>query len=113
MEQYPAENIKITGETLIHSVEASGGATETVAGEHAEQVAFVNLQPGTTLDTNQLNRQGQQAFNLDLWAAIEQAMALGVDSNFAIGASLILYMATEIMLVESKGKPALPVVVRK
>ena len=35
----------------------------------------------------------------------------GVEPDFATAASLILYAATEIVLVEQQGKPALPIIV--
>jgi hypothetical protein len=36
---------------------------------------------------------------------------LGVGAEFAMAASLILYQATEIILVENNGKRALPIVI--
>ncbi|MBI2029985.1 hypothetical protein HYT02_06205, partial [Candidatus Gottesmanbacteria bacterium] len=94
-------------------IESKKGTIENLNGLHEEQVAFVNLRPNTTLDTNNLNREGKQAFNLDLWAAVEQSKELGVPEDFARDASLILYMATEMVLVEKNGKPALPVQIHK
>jgi len=67
------------------------------------------VKAGTTLDTRSLNRQGTQGFNLDLLEAMRQAKALGIDNDFTLPASLILYLATEIVLVEDKAKVALPV----
>ena len=99
LEKYSAEKIKLTGENLLSTVEQKGTVIENVEGDHKEAVAFVNLKPGTTFDTNQSNREGNQAFNLDLWAAVEQSGKLGVDASFATAASLIHYQATEIMLV--------------
>lgn len=111
IEQFQDENIKNTGEPIIEAAKAAGAAVEIVEGDHKEAVAFVNLKPGKTFDTNQANAEGWQAFNLDLWAAVEQAQALGVNKEFAQGASIILYVATEIVLVEQNGKPQLDVVV--
>jgi len=109
---YSSDKIGITGETLVKSAEDNDAICETVEGNHAEQVAFVNLKPNTTLDTAALNQQGDQAFNLDAWALQKQAKTLGVPDEFSIPASLTLYSATEIVLVEDKGKPALAVEIR-
>ena len=112
IEKYSLDKIEITGETLVKTAEDAGSVCETVEGDHAEQVAFVNLKPNTTLDTTALNQQGDQAFNLDAWALQKQAKTLGVPDEFSIPASLTLYSATEIVLVEDKGKPALAVEIR-
>jgi len=112
IEAYSADKIKITGEALVKTAEDSGSVSETVGGDHGEQIAFVNLKPNTTLDTTVLNQQGDQAFNLDVWALQKQAKTLGVPDEFSIPASLTLYSATEIVLVEDKGKPALAVEIR-
>lgn len=106
---YEANKIEITGEKLISAIEDTQAPTETVEGSHNEQVAFINLKRDTTLDTNGLNAQGCQAFNLDLMHAIDHAKLLGIPEEFSVPASLILYMATEVVLVEEKGKPALRV----
>ncbi len=113
LEQFPHEDLPITGEPLIAKVEEHGASIGEMEGDHAEEAAFVNLKPGTTFDTNASNQSGRQAFNLDLWATMEQAHALDVDPEFAAGSALILYMATEMVLVEDKGKPALPVALHK
>lgn len=106
---YSPSRIRIKGERLVAQVENSNSHTESVHGEHKEEVAFVNLRGDTTLDTKSLNNNGQQGFNLDLFPAVYHARAIGVPEDFSIPASLILYQATEIVLVENKGKPALPV----
>jgi len=107
--QFGPEKIKITGEETIITAEKAGAAVENLEGNHAERVAYVNLKKNITYDTNESNKQGIQAFNLDLLEAVEQAEALGVDKEFAIAASLILYQATEMVLVEEKGKNPLPI----
>lgn len=110
---YLLDKIKDTGETLVSQIENNGGTIENLSGDHNEQAAFVNLKTNTTLDTNRLNKNGEQAFNLDLWAVIPQANTLGVSEKFAYNASLILYVATEMVLVEDKGKSQLPVFIHK
>lgn len=107
---YSTTNLALTGEELLHTVEDEGATVEDVQGDHGEEVAFVNLKKNTTFDTNKANQEGRQAFNLDLWAVIEEAEKISVSPLFALGASLILYIATEMVLVENKGKPPLPVV---
>ncbi len=109
---YSSEQIKPAGEPLVRLFEDASSNVETVEGDHAERVAFINLKEGTTLDTVAMNRSGKPSFNLDLPVAIDHAKRLDVPREFAIPASLILYMATEIVLVEDKGKPALPIEIR-
>jgi hypothetical protein len=113
--RYDLNKVKITGEKLISSCEENGAAAETLEEEHKEQAAFVNLKIGTTLDTKEVNKQGGQAFNLDLWAAIEQGLVLTKNASVETlrDLSLILYMATEMVLVEQKGKPKLPIHLHK
>jgi len=113
--KYGVEKFKIAGKDLIDLCIESKASSENLQGDHAEQVAFVNIKPNTTLDTQEVNKQGKQAFNLDLWAAIDQSkiLSVGVDQNILKDLSLILYMATEMVLVEQKGKPALPVILNK
>lgn len=107
---YSPGKIILTGEALIKAAEHAGATAVDVMEDHKEQVAFVNLKEGVTLDTNGLNKEGKQGFGFDVLPALNHAEALGVNRTFALGASLILYQATEMVLVEKKGKPALPVV---
>lgn len=110
LKQYDPNKIKVVGEQLVAMGEKQGSA-ETVTGDHGESIAFINFKKGITLDTKTFNQQGHQGFNLDLWAAVEQsAKTFGVKRDLAAGLSLILYQATEMQLVEKKGKAALPVV---
>lgn len=102
--------IKLEGEGLISTIESEGGRCEDVVHDHKEEVAYINMVKNTTLDTGSLNANGRQGFNLDMWAVLEDAEDLGIDTNLALGLSAILYVATEKVLVEKKGKPALPVV---
>jgi hypothetical protein len=112
---FTLEKIKITGEKLIRSSQESGAEIEDLEGDHQEQAAFVNLKPETTLDTQALNKSGKQAFNLDLWAAIQQGLVLIKNANVETlrDLSLILYQATEMVLVEQKGKSPLPAILHK
>lgn len=107
------EKIKVTGEQLVDKAVQSGANDETVEDDHRENVAFFNLKEDTTFDTQEANSQGWQAFNQDAWMAVKQANALGVEKDAATALAGILYIATEIKLVEEKGKPALPVVIHK
>lgn len=111
MKSWGSVRIKNKGEWLVKVCEDFGCNIVNMEGDHGETVAFVNLKTGTTLDTNGLNASGKQAFNLDLWAIMDTAKALVLDTDLAMGISLILYVATEMVLVEMKGKPALPVVI--
>lgn len=106
---YDPSKIQIKGNRLVTLVENSGAHIDNVAGDHKEETAFLNLNKEVTLDTIGLNNQGKQGFSLDIMHAVDQASALGIPEDFSIAASLILYQATEMVLVEDKGKPALPV----
>ena len=109
LEKYSASKIVLGGEDLVTLAFECGANVEDVESEHQEKIAYVNLVSGTTFDTKEANSKGWQAFNLDIWSCVEQATALGVEKNFALFASLILYAATEVVLVEQKGKEALPI----
>lgn len=111
LEQYSPNKLALTGETLLHIVEDEGATVEDVEGDHGEEIAFINLKKKTTFDTNKANQHGRQAFNLDLWAVLEESEKLQVDPLFVLGASCILFMATEIVLVENKGNAPLPVAI--
>ncbi len=106
---FALDKVRITGEDIIQVAKDTRATVEEVQGDHKEETAFVNLKQNSTFDTRGANTQERQAFNLDLWAVLEQIEALGIDRDFAFVSSLILYQATEIVLVENKGKPALPV----
>jgi hypothetical protein len=111
---YSLDKIMIIGKDLIDLSIKNQAAFENLRGDHAEQAAFVNLKQDTTLDTLGVSNQSRQAFNLDLWTAINQTQALdkAIDTNLIRDLSLILYMATEMVLVEQKGKSPLPVILR-
>lgn len=111
---YDINNIEIIGKDLIDLMINNSAQSENLTGDHREQAAFVNLKSNTTLDTKNLNSQNMQAFNLDLWAAIAQTKVLeNKNENLIRDLSLILYMSTEMVLVEDKGKPALPIIIHK
>lgn len=114
LSNYDSSKIKIKGESLIGLSETNKATVEELQGDHQEQAAFVNLKPDTTLDTKEVNKQGKQAFNLDLGEAIKQGIFLTKASPDTLrDLSLIMYQATEMVLVEQKGKPALPVVLHQ
>ena len=101
-----------SGEQLItQAVDGVGADIQTLKGDHREIAAVVNLTPNTTLNVD--NNQETQAFNLDLWFVLEQARDLGLDEKKSLLLSLGLYVATEMVLVENKGKPRLPIIIRK
>lgn len=112
---YDLRKICITGEKLIKFAEENQAATEDLEGDHRQQAAFVNLKKNTTLDTQEVNKQGKQAFNLDLWAAVEQSSVLA--SNVRVETlrdlSLILYLATKKVLVVDQGKPDIRVILNQ
>lgn len=88
---------------------------QLLEGEHSEIAAIVNLNKGTSLDINKLLGQGLSAFNLDLWKLEEEAKAVGLTDKALEQAKLLtlgLYIATEIVLVENKGKPSLEILIR-
>jgi len=100
------------GETLINqAVDGFQADLQTLEGEHQEIAAIVNLKRNTSLDVDK--NQKTQAFNLDLWYILDQAKDLGLDEKKSLLLSLGLYIATEMVLVENKGKPRLPIVIRR
>lgn len=107
---YPAENLQLGGEELVQTLEDHGAVIENVQGSHAEETAYINIKPGITFDTKKSNEDQRQAFNMDIVAAVKETKALGVDEDLALGLSAVLYAAIERVLVQQKGKPALPIV---
>lgn len=100
------------GDALITTAtEKYSADLQNLEGEHGEIAAVVNLKPKTTLDVDK--NQDTQAFNLDLWHVLDEAEQLGMDRQKATLLSLGLYVATEMVLVENKGKMRLPIVVNK
>jgi hypothetical protein len=100
-----------TGEQLIEQGERLGAVKQVLTGEHGEVAAIVNLAPNKTLDTD--NNQDHQAFNLDLWLVNKIADKFGWEKDLAQALSLGLYVATEMVLVEGKGKDRLPILLKK
>jgi len=98
------------GELLINQAESLGAVKQVLDGEHREVAAIVNLVPQITLDTD--NNQNHQAFNLDLWLVDEIGQKFGWEKDLTQALSLGLYVATEMVLVEGKGKPRLPILVK-
>lgn len=96
-----------TGEKIISLGEGFGGEIQVLEGEHQEQAAIVNLKERMTLDVD--HNQSHQAFNLDLWYVLKIVQELGIDIEKAKLLSLGLYVATEMVLVEEKGKSRLPI----
>lgn len=112
LSQYQIENIQLTGEALIATTKDNGAADQSLTSNHEEKIAFLNLTPDTTFDTYASNTRGWQGFNLDLWAVEQYASTLNSDPDFLSfvkAASLILYQATEMVLVENKGLTPLKV----
>ena len=98
-------------EIIFGSHNDHGADLQKLYGEHNEKVAIINLEENTTLNVNQ--NQRTPAFNLDLWWVKKQAGSLGIDQNKTSLLTLGLYVATEMVLVENKGKQRLPIIVRK
>lgn len=110
IKDFDLSNIKMTGNELVMKIEEFGGSVVTMQGDHAEEACFVNMVSDTTHDKASVT---SQIFNFDVWHLASQAGSLGLDVDLAVALSFILYVATEMILVESKGKPALPVYVNK
>lgn len=98
-----------TGEQLINKAEEQGAVKQVLDGDHAEVAAIVNLKDDTTLDVD--NNQSHQAFNLDLWLVDEIGEKMGWDLALTKVLSLGLYVATEMVLVEAKGKSRLTLLI--
>lgn len=98
-----------TGKEMVDKVEENNASIQDLDGDHAELAAIVNTKHGKTLDVDK--NQGNPAFNLDLWYVEEQAKDLELDVDRARLLTLGLYVATEMVLVEDKGKSRLPIIV--
>jgi hypothetical protein len=98
------------GTTALENAQKKGATLQTLQGDHKEIAAYVNLKDGTTLDV--LQNQNTQVFNLDLWYVAQQARDLDMNEDKVKLLTLGLFAATEIVLVESKGKERLPIKVR-
>ena len=99
-----------SGDKIIKKGENLGAEVQVLDGNHREEAAIVNLVVGTTLDVD--NNQEHQAFNLDLWYVLRVARDLGIEEERAKLLSLGLYLATEIVLVEERGKSRLPILLK-
>ncbi|GIW62311.1 MAG: hypothetical protein KatS3mg090_0137 [Patescibacteria group bacterium] len=85
-------------------------------GEHREQAVLLNLSELKTFDTLKANQLGCQAFNLDLkmfYKILKNFKLTNEQLLRSVVLSLVLYQATEKVLVEDKGKKALPMFVFK
>lgn len=100
-----------SGEQLINKAENQGATKQVLEGAHQEIAVIVNLEKGKTLDVD--NNQQHQAFNLDLWLVEEIGEKMGWDKNLTQALSLGLYVATEMVLVEGRGKPRLPILINQ
>jgi len=108
-----AEKIDVNGETIVSTVaQETSAQVQTLEADHGELAALVNLVPNSTLDTKSLVSSGNQAFNLDLWFVLQQASVIEIDQDYATLASLGLYVATEMVLVEDKKQYRLPVIIK-
>jgi hypothetical protein len=107
---YDTENVELKGEALIATAIEHGAETMNLQNKHAENRAMINMKDKVTFDTVMAVDKNDDAFDLDLAEAVEQSVEAGVnDKVFATLGSIILYAATEMVLVEDKGKEALPV----
>ena len=110
LKQVDLDNIP-DGDKIIEELKKEEGvAFQILEGDHQEVAATINYVEGTTLDTD---LQQTPAFNLDIYRVEEEAKALGIKAKLANILTLGLYVATEIALVEDKGKTRLPILVRK
>jgi hypothetical protein len=112
--KYDLNKIQITGARFINLIEEFGGPIDILEGTHEERAAYVNFELNTTLNTPEMNRLGKPAFNLDMWAANEQGVILtNANVETLTDLNMVMYQGTEMVLVEQKGKPALPVILHK
>ena len=101
------------GKKIIdHAASLPNAAIQHLEKDHKEQAALVNLQPNTTLDTDN-NQDEAQAFNLDLWLVQQQAQDLGINVEDATLLTLGLYVATEMVLVEAKRNVRLKILINQ
>lgn len=105
------EQIPSGKDLITQAVDGYQADFQTLEGDHQEIAAVINLKRNTTLDVDK--NQETQAFNLDLWHVMDQVKDLGLEEKQSLLLSLGLYVATEMVLVENKGKSRLPIIVRK
>jgi len=105
------EQIPSGKDLITQAVSGYQADLQTLEGDHKEIAAVVNLRKNTTLNVDK--NQETQAFNLDLWHVIDQVKDLGLNEKKSSLLSLGLYVATEMVLVENKNKPRLPIIIRK
>ncbi len=98
-----------SGKDLIQMAVKHKALLQSLEGEHQEQAVIINTVEDTTLE---ISREALSAFNLDVWLVSKVARLFSWDVKLSVGLSLGLYSAVEIVLVEQKGKPPLPVFVR-
>jgi hypothetical protein len=108
---YDLSKIVISGEKLVKCSEDNKANIENLEGIHQEQVAFVNTKEDTTLDTQEINKLGKQAFNLDQWAVVRQGKAIIANIKEAAlkDQALIIYQSILMVL----GKPDLPIMLHR
>ena len=100
------------GEAIINILrDEKEVAFQTLEGSHNETAALINFRNGQTLDVDHC--QKKPAFNLDMWRVTAEAKALRINVKAAELLTLGLYIATEIALVEDKGKERLPIIIQK
>jgi len=109
---YSLDKVKLgtipNGNILSKIAKKAGGDTQELEGEHAEIAAVINKVPWTTYNPTYA---GLKAFNLDVWHVADQAEKLGLYIELAKLLSMGLFVATEMVLVEDKGKSRLPILI--
>jgi len=111
VKQINLDNIP-NGERIINSLRQEAGVgLQILKGDHRETKAIVDLKERYTLDTD--NSQDTPAFDLDMWRVLDEARALSVNLQEVKLLTLGLYVATEIALVEDKGKNRLQIIINK
>lgn len=99
------------GMEMIEGAVSAGVEKTTLTGDHDEKLAIVNTVPDTTLLKGEQGQQ--QAFSLDLWMIDKIAPSMQLDPALAKMLMLGLYLATEKVLVQDKGKIGLAVELRR
>ena len=99
------------GSTLDELAVRHGAKRRVLTGEHEEVAALINNRVNTTIDVEKAYALGRPTFAYDRWYYHETLRRMSwtqASIREADALALGLFAATEIVLVERRGKPRLP-----
>jgi hypothetical protein len=102
------------GSTLRELAMRHGAKRRVLTGQHEEVAALINNRANTTLDVGKAYAWGKPTFTYDRWYYRETLRRMSWSEASIREADVLtlgLFAATEIVLVERRGKPRLPLLV--